>query len=758
MGRSVFTMAFILLVATLTGQQPVGTWSDHLRYNTSSGIAISNQKIFASTGSSLIVFDKQYNELKKLSKVNGLSETGISAIAWSEEYNILTVAYKSSGIDLVLANSVYYISDIKNASASEKTINRIRTAGRYAYLASDLGIIVADLVEKEIRDTWKPSPGTSRNAVYDIAFGENKVFAATDLGVWYAGLSDPGLAYFGNWKQIESVPSTKCTLIIFSNGKLFVNVEGSSHDGDYVYSVNSETVLFSHVNGVNNRSFDRTSDGFIISSSGSARFYDSRGSLEKIIDSYGWGEPDLCQAGADGNNIWLADKKYGLVREDKTGSCTSLSLNSPYSDKSSFISSFNGKTIICEGGADKNWNGQGMEFRFSVFESNKFAGISFGQYYDAMRCCIDPSDARHYYISSWGDGLFEYRDNNQINHFDESNSPLGNDITGARSIRIGGLAYDKAGNLWMSRSGTPGRIFILKKNGSWIDYPVHIDAPVLGDIISASDGQMWILLPGGGGVFVLDDNGSPDLFTDDRYKRIQLTDSEGNYFSPYSFAEDLDGNIWVGTDKGPIVYFNSGDFTGTSPIAYRIKISRNDGSGFADYLLGSEKITSIAVDGANRKWLGTAGSGVFLVSAAGNEVLRSWNSNNSPLFSDSLSAVAVDNKSGEVWFGTSEGILSVRDLATSGGNGFSNVYSFPNPVREDFDGSVTITGLMRDSQVKITDVSGNLVYETFSTGGQASWDMKTFNGRRVVTGVYLVFCSSADGLQSCVTKILVVSR
>jgi len=584
------------------------------------------------------------------------------------------------------------------------------------------------------------------------------VFAATDQGVWYAGLSDPGLAYFGNWKQIESVPSTKCTLAVFSNGKLYINVEGALQDGDYVYSVNSETVLFSHVTGVHNRSFDRTSAGFIISSAGSARFYDSRGSLEKIIDSYGWGEPDIYQAAADGNDIWLADKKYGLIRQDKSGSFTSLSLNSPYSDNSSFISSLNGKTIICAGGADNNWNGLGMEFRFSVFEGNKFADISSGQHYDAMRCCIDPSDTRHYFVSSWGEGLFEYRDNNQINHFDESNSPLGNDINGTRNIKVGGLAFDKAGNLWMSRSGTPGRIFILKKNGSWIDYPVHIDAPVLGDIISISGGQIWILLPGGGGVFVIDDNGSPDLFTDDRYKRIQLTDSEGNYFSPYSFAEDLDGNIWVGTDKGPVVYFNAGNITDASPAAYRIKIPRNDGSGLADYLLGSEKITSIAVDGANRKWLGTAGSGAFLVSSAGNEVLKSWNSNNSPLFSDSLSAVAADNKSGEVWFGTSAGILSVRDLATSGGIGFSNVYSFPNPVREDFEGSVTITGLMRDSQVKITDVSGNLVYETFSTGGQVSWDLKTFNGRRVVTGVYLVFCSSADGSQSCMTKILVVSR
>jgi ligand-binding sensor domain-containing protein len=173
-------------------------------------------------------------------------------------------------------------------------------------------------------------------------------------------------------------------------------------------------------------------------------------------------------------------------------------------------------------------------------------------------------------------------------------------------------------------------------------------------------------------------------------------------------------------------------------------------------MLGTETITSISVDGANRKWLGTASSGAYLLSPDGMLQVINYNESNSPLFSNTINSIAVDQKSGNVWFATSKGVISVRGDAIAGLSSFTNVYSFPNPVREDFNGNVTITGLVRDAQIRITDISGNLVYKTVSDGGQASWNLTTYNGRRVATGVYMVFCASPDGSQSCVTKILVI--
>jgi hypothetical protein len=266
-----------------------------------------------------------------------------------------------------------------------------------------------------------------------------------------------------------------------------------------------------------------------------------------------------------------------------------------------------------------------------------------------------------------------------------------------------------------------------------------------------------VILPRGYGLFLLDDNKTPENFTDDRSKKLTITDSNGALITNVlSVAEDLDGTIWAGTDQGPFIYYNPANLFDSDMPPLRIKIPRNDGTNLADYMLEKETITCIAVDGANRKWLGTSGSGVYLLSADGTKEVSHFNEQNSPLLSNSIASLAVDNKTGEIWFGTSKGIQSLRGNATEGGERFSGIYSFPNPVREDFSGNVTITGLVRDSEIKITDVSGNLVFQTISDGGQATWDLKNYKGNRVSTGVYLVFCSSGDGTQSAVTKILVI--
>jgi hypothetical protein len=236
-----------------------------------------------------------------------------------------------------------------------------------------------------------------------------------------------------------------------------------------------------------------------------------------------------------------------------------------------------------------------------------------------------------------------------------------------------------------------------------------------------------------------------------------VKDTENKVISSiYSIAEDLDGNIWVGTDQGPAIYYNPGQVFSEDPRAYRIKVPRDDGTGLADYMLGTEIISSIAVDGANRKWLGTFSSGAYMLSADGSKKLANYTEENSPLYSNTIASIALDDKTGDVWFGTAKGVISVRGDATVGGEEFKNVYTFPNPVRSGFIGNVTITGLMRDSNIKITDVSGNLVFETVSDGGQASWNLKTYNGDRVSTGVYLVFCSSSDGTATYITKMLVI--
>jgi hypothetical protein len=762
MSRVTAIIVLLFLLLHLQGQTPVGSWSDHLVYNTADCIAESSKEVYASTGSSIIVYNKEFAELKKMSRINGLTETGISTIAWSEENKTLIVAYTSTNVDLVKNNIIYNIPDIKRKYiAGKKEINRIRINGKFAYLSCSFGIVVVDIIKKEIYDTFKPGNGSENAEVWDIAFGNSKIYAATNMGVFSADLSNPGLSYFGNWNLIDIMPypDGKYTSLIYSGNKLYANLSASPSGGDSVYVIDGVSSLFSYIPGIFNTSFDLAANGFTISSPSSVRYFNNEGSLESTISSYGsgWETPNISQATADNSDIWIADINSGLVRGENMSAFSLLTLPGPASNNAYSITSYNGKTFICRGATDVSWNNINNPLQISIYENNSWTTLSSATIKDAMRAIADPDNSNHIFVSSWGGGLLEYQNDNLVKQYTEANSPLQTIIPGKPYVRICGLAFDKDKNLWLTQTEVPGSIKVLKPDGSWIVNPVTIDAPTIGDIIITRSGHKWIILPRGYGLFILDDNNTPDIFSDDRYKKMLVKDAENNVISfVYSIAEDLDGNIWVGTDQGPLIYYNPEQVFNEDLKAYRIKIPRNDGTDLSDYMLKTETITAIAIDGANRKWLGTFSSGAYHLSPDGITLLKNYNEQNSPIFSNSIVSLAIDNKSGDVWFGTSKGIQSVRDNATTGEEKFTNVYTFPNPVREDFTGNVTVTGLMRDSQIRITDISGNLVYETVSDGGQATWDLKTYNGRRVATGVYLVFCASNDGSQSFVTKMLVI--
>jgi Tfp pilus assembly protein FimT len=759
--RMVLSIALLLLLSlVLEGQTPVGAWSDHLVYNTTDCVTVGADEVYASTGSSIIIYNKMFAELKKMSRINGLTETGISTITWSEENKTLIIAYTTTNVDLLKNNIIYNIPDIsRKYIPGEKKINKIRTNGKYAYMACSFGIVIIDLNKREIYDTWKPGSSSESTEVWDIAFGKGKIYAATDIGVYSADLSNGGLSYFGNWDLVNllPIPTGKYTSLIFSGNKLYANLSDPLSAGDHIYVFDDISSLFSFTSGVFNKSFDNALEGFTVSSNAFVKYYNINGSLTKAISSYGWAIPNISQAVVDHSDIWIADINSGLVRGENLSEFTALTLPGPVSNNAFNITSFNGKTIICGGATDVSWNNQGRPLQISIHENNNWTSLPSASIIDPIRVLIDPDNINHMFVSTWGGGLLEYENNNLLKQYTESNSPLQTIIPGQPYVRICGLAIDKSKNLWLTQTGVPGSIKVLKSDGSWIVNPLTIDAPTIGDIIITGKGQKWIVLPRGYGLFILDENNTPEIFSDDRSRKLLVQDSENQPISfVYSIAEDLDGNIWVGTDQGPVIYFNPENVFASDVRASRIKIPRNDGTNLADYMLKTETITSIAVDGANRKWLGTSGSGAYLLSPDGTTQIKNFNEQNSPLLSNSIVTLAVDNKTGEVWFGTSKGIQSFRGDATSGEEKFKKVYSFPNPVREDYKGNVTITGLIRDSQIRITDISGNLVYETVSDGGQATWDLNTYTGRRVATGVYLVFCASKDGSQSAVTKMLVI--
>jgi hypothetical protein len=450
--------------------------------------------------------------------------------------------------------------------------------------------------------------------------------------------------------------------------------------------------------------------------------------------------------------VWIADRLHGLMRRSG-GSFDILTPPGPFSNLVFSISSYPGRTYFAAGGYTSAFNNLWQNGEYSLLSQGIWTSRLNYDVRDVLYVKEHPDDPAIHMLATWGNGLVEYRNGELYELYNEQNSSLRSIIPGGDYIRIGGMVYDNQKNLWVTNSGVPEPVSVRKANGEWqsFAYGGLINHDHSGQLIINREGHKWMLLPRGGGLFVFDNEG-------DQKRKLSITNENNALISNevHSIAEDLNGYIWVGLNNGVVVYYNpSRVFSEENFNAGRIVLTGSREHEFG-YLLNNETITSIAVDGADRKWFGTDKSGVFLVSPDGKQQIHHFTRQNSPLPSNTISDIAIEPASGEVFFGTTSGVVSFRGGATSPHHGFNDVYVFPNPVREDYEGTITVTGLMKDSLVKITDISGNLVYETTSLGGQAHWDGRNYRGRRVRTGIYLVFVSSPDGQQSHVTKLMFI--
>jgi hypothetical protein len=764
MKRLVPVILLISVSLLLKGQGPVGSWQDHLSYSTSLQITAGDNKIYSSAGASILVYDISSGSSVSLSRASGLSETLISTLSWCEEEETLVIVYQNTGVDLLKKGIITNIPDIKNKYIPGlKEIYSVNIAGKRVLLASSFGIVIIDVAGRYIADTWRPGPDGENNEVYQTAILSDRIYAATAKGVFSAPLNKTGLSFYGNWDKLEGLlfPDAKYTCIAPAGLSLFLSKPGSPAGQDSLFRIipGQQATLVRTEPGGSIRSLDHMNNTVCLSLVSSVKVFSDDGILNREISGYGWASANPVQTLAYGNNLWIADASVGLISTDNFNSYSNHTLPGPYTNNVADIY-FSGNDFYVTGGTvDNAW---GNVYRpLQVFTGSGNAWYSHILYgtadRDAMRIVSDPADNTHYYVSSWGNGIYEFSNGEVINNYNQYNSPLSSINPGENYTRICGLSFDRYGNLWMTQSGVAGNLKALRKDGTWITSGLNLNVPVVGDMLIASNGFIWAVLPRGYGILVYDPSGTPDNVSDDRYLSMQVEDTDGHVMNNlFSIAEDNDGNIWVGTDMGPAVYYNPGKVFTTDVKASRIKIPRNDGSGLADYLLGTETVTAIAVDGANRKWFGTMSSGAYLMSEDARKEILHFSTANSPLLSDNLVKISINGVTGDVWFGTAEGIISYRGEATTGSSDFSHMYVFPNPVREDYGGLVTVTGLIEGSSIKITDISGNLVYETTSTGGQATWDLRNYRSERVKTGVYLIFCAGDNGNLTKVTKLLVI--
>jgi len=751
------------LLSPLSAQIKVGEWRDHLSYSHATSITASSTRVYCATGGALFLVNKSDQSIEKLTKITGLSDIGISTIRYSPENELLFIAYSNANIDIIRGNYIHNISDIKRKNITGvKGINHILFIGSDAYLSCGFGIVVVNLEKREIKDTYYIGDNGAQTEVYSLALDGNFLYAATKDGILKADINNPNLIYFNAWNRISDIPgsTSRFNEVISFNNRIFVNRSDDQMETDTLYMYNgSSWEAFDTRSGIKNYSLERYQDKLIIASYDLLRIVDEAFQIEQEIDSYGSSPASAMDALLDENGIlWIADYYAGMIKRSAPGYFESIKPNGPFTDDV-FNMTVNDGSLYVAGGGMKINTGVFNPGEVYIFSDDSWQSIVDYSVRDILSVLSDPLDPKRFYAGSWGHGLLEYYSRELVHHYKESDpSTLQSIYPGDDYIRLGGLAFDSDHNLWITNSGVSSPVSVKKRDGSWKSFPYGtlINAPTITGIIVTQLDHKWLVLPRGFGLFAFDNNGTIDNENDDRFRKFSIIDQDGNTLNDvYSIAEDLEGDIWVGTNQGPLVYYNPENiFLEGTLTAQRIKVPRNDGSGLADYLLGTETITSIAVDGANRKWIGTADAGVFLLTEDGLQEIHHFNESNSPLLSNQIVSIAIDHLSGEVFFGTGKGVISFRSTATGGAGDFRNVYVFPNPVRQDYSGPITITGLVSNVNVKITDISGNIVFETTSLGGQAIWDGRNFSGDRVHSGVYLILCTNEDGSKTHIAKLL----
>lgn len=745
----------------LTAQIAVGAWRTHFSYSNVKQVIETSERVYGLSSGELYYYDKKDHSLGLLNKENGLSDSQIHHAAYNSKNNVFVIAYSNGNIDILKSDGIYNIPDVKNkVMESEKLTNEISFNGDNAYLSTSFGIVVLNLLKTEIKETYLFNQNTSSSKVF-----EGYLYCARNNRV-YKGSLKSNLLDLRNWTDESEVNIGK--LLLFDNRLVGFTTNGSL----YV----KEKESWSWIKSLNAFESAKVHNNVMIAFAKDKlwRF----NSLSEIAE-YSVSPLFDCSS-LNGSDIWIAQSVTGinLVKWNQNGFVyeeENIMPNGPCTN-SAFQMTATPRRILVVGG--ERWSNRGNRpAQLMFFEDNKWINVVTdtikiqGGSRDFIRVTPDPKDENKLFVAAWGEGVYEYNNESLIEIFNSEfkNSTIETIFPGEPHAinynRVDGPAFDKSGNMFLTNSEVKNAIQVRTASGDWkaLYYEPIANKGTLGNVIIDKNNIKWVIVPRPNyqkGIFVFDTKETLDNTSDDQTRFFSsFYDQDGKVVDPtyfYCFTEDLEGNIWIGTELGPIVLNNTRRIFDSNFRCTRVKIARNDGSGLADYLLDNIRINAIAVDGANRKWIGSESNGVYLISEDGQAEIYHFTVDNSSLPSNKILSIAVHPSTGEVFFGTEAGIVSYKAEATEGASSYSQIYTYPNPVRPEFDGPVTIANLKTNSLVKITDINNNLVCEGRSTGGQFVWNQRNLRGERVSSGIYLVYATPKEGSGGGVTKIMIV--
>lgn len=782
-----FSVVASLLVAC-TGSlqaQEVGTWDIYPVFSESqiSQVIDTDDNVYYLSCGWLYSYDKSSDETVYHTNMNGMSDTGISFVRYNYEKKYLMVVYTNSNIDIVRANGeVDNIPDLKDVVVTmSKTINSVDFDGDTAYLATNFGYIVVDCDKCVIKESYNYG-----KQFYSMVAVGDYLYANFDSAIY---VSEKSATHYKidsfratNFAQQAELYKTDDKGFFVKTGWLYYFRLGSTPEQPEII-----TTLEAEV-----KNLSQTKDEALVASYASHYSIVSTDGGVTTVDVPSAYEGSYLST-YDGKQLWNLDSNgitcftiaggdVQIVHDSYVPNTTSV--NTPH-----YLIYKNNRLYTMNSGTDFLFWSPEKVFEMATLKDGRwrnevptnvktFNSNSKGVFFWPYSLTVDPDDPEAIWYGSWFEGMACAKGNEEIQRFTPENAPIIYNYIAA----VPALTIDSQKNLWIAplpykSEATAPRIFVLPAAkrfskdvtvSDWTSYDLSdmtVSSRMARLLITKND--RYVLFADNNWkskLLILEPNGTPLNQSDDRHVVINsYTDQDGKILDVgyiHCMKEDSEGRIWLGTNAGIMTLTSTNIQNALSGnINFnRIKVPRNDGTNLADYLADGLTVTCIDIDGAGRKWIGTSTSGLYLVSSDGTEIIQHFNKDNSALTSDNILSVACSTDDNSVFVGTESGTLVYKSDASPSADDYSDVYAYPNPVRPEYTGYITIAGLMDNSLVKIADAMGNVVYSGRSTGGMLSWSGCNSDGQRVNTGVYYVFASQNENEQSsgCVTKILVV--
>jgi hypothetical protein len=765
---------FLWVSFGLFAQVETGSWRLHTATMRALDIAQDDEFVYTAYENGLMKYHLASKEKTLLNKMNGLSDILLSCIYYDTLDQALYIGYKNGNIDKISGNTVINIPAIKLASISgSKKINRFYRFGTTVYIATDFGVVLVNPLKNEIKDTYYPT--NSVQPIVDIEIKDQQILALSPSKLFIGNIGDVLLPSPQGWTQDMRVPmvfNSTYAAIEKVNEEVFVLQKSNAFGNDTILKLTpTEFVYFDYYSvGLEIANLTQHENKLDVLADGALLTYNSSGQLIESALSFYLGiyfRPNQMVVLENGEK-WMADEFSGPIRVIGAYSYEKVTYPGPPRNDFYAMDWNKGKLAIASGRLEFKSPGF-LRHGYYLFQDENWSyndNTTLSQWqgidiHDFIDISVNPKNPEEVAVSTYSAfpvSIINTADNS-CSVYDQTNSPIQLSLAGNGWSLASDVCYDTKGNLWVLNGWSDRPLVVKRADNTWSAFDCGVEArnKYTTRMVSDKDQNLWFATETNG-LFGYNYSETIDNIGDDFHINLTTGDYSGALPSENvtALAVDLDGELWIGTDAGFAVLYNTtGSFT-ANPGDYNAQRIKVRFEGNVEYVLGSTHITDIEVDGGNRKWMATAGAGLVLLSSDGSEIIKQFTKENSALISNNIYDIKMNQETGELFIITDLGLVSYRSDASQDDADYSSTKVFPNPVRPGYEGLITIQGIRYDSDVKVTDVSGNLIFKTTSNGGTATWDGKRVDGTKVESGVYLIWTATNEGSSNKVGKVVVV--